>query len=122
MKGRIGNGLRPQRGLTLLECAAALAVAALVLLSTTKAVQASATLVRRSRLQAEALDVVRGLLEHELGAPCAAAPPCPAGWRCRVERAPVSGAADRVQASAAREDGEASEQLSTLAPAPPCRG
>lgn len=114
--------LNGQRGLTLLECAAALAVAALVLLSTAKVSAASATLLRRSRLQAEALDVVRGLLEHELGAPCAAAPPCPEGWRCSVQRAAVTAAADRVQASARRDDGEAAEELSTLAPAPACRG
>lgn len=111
-----------QRGLTLLECAAALAVAALVLLSTAKVSLASATLVRRARLQAEALDMVRGLLEHELGAPCSAPPSCPEGWSCRVERAAVTGAADRVHASARRDDGEASEELSTLAPAPACRG
>lgn len=111
-----------QGGLTLLECAAALAVAALVLASTAKVSLASATLVRRSRLQAEALDVVRGLLEHELGAPCSAAPPCPEGWLCRVERAAVTGAADRIHASARRNDGEAAQELSTLAPAPACRG
>ena len=113
---------RSQRGLTLLECAAALAVASIVLASTARVSLASATIVRRARLQAEALDVVRGLLEHELGAPCGAAPPCPEGWRCQVERAPVSGRADHVSASARRDDGEAAEQLSTLAPAPACRG
>lgn len=112
---------RTERGLTLLECAAALAVASLVLLSTGRVAQASATLLRRTRLQAEALDVVRGLLEHELGAPCAAPPPCPDGWRCRVTRAALSAAADHVSASAERNDGQAAEQLSTLAPAPACR-
>jgi len=116
------KNLRSQRGITMLECAAALAVAALVLMTTARVSQASATIVRRARLQAEALDLVRGLLEHELGAPCGSAPPCPQGWRCRVTRAPVSTAADHLSASAARDDGEAAEELTTLAPAPACRG
>jgi hypothetical protein len=110
-----------ERGLALLECAAALAIAGLVLLSTAEVSRASATIVRRARLQAEALDVVRGLLEHELGAPCGAPPPCPAGWRCRVTRAALSAAADHLTASAEREDGQAAEEMATLAPAPACR-
>lgn len=113
---------KAERGLTLLECAAALAVAGLVLLTSAGLSRASATIVRRARLQAEALDVVRGMLEHELGAPCGAAPPCPEGWRCIVTRAPVTAAADRVSARAEREDGQAAEELGTLAPAPACGG
>lgn len=111
---------RDERGLTLLECAAALAVAALVLVSTARAAQAAAGIVRRTRLQAEALDVVRGLLEHELGAPCGAPAPCPDGWSCRVTRAARTAAADHVSASAEHRSGDAAEQMSTLAPAPAC--
>jgi len=111
---------RAERGLTLLECAAALAVASLVLVSTAGAGQAAAGIVRRTRLQADALDVVRGLLEHELGAPCGVPPPCPDGWSCRVTRAALTAAADHVSASAQHQDSEAAEQMSTLAPAPAC--
>lgn len=111
-----------QRGTSLLECAFALALAAVVVASTTKASQASATLVRRARAVAETVDVARNLLEHELGAPCAAPLACPSGYRCSVTRAPVTAIADRLTASVSRSDGEASEELRTLAPAPSCGG
>ena len=106
----------------LLECAAALALAALVLASTTRASQASATLVRRARVLSETVDVARNLLEHELGAPCAAPLVCPPGYRCTITRSQVTTLADRVTASVSRDDGEAAEELRTLAPAPSCGG
>ena len=109
-----------QRGTSLLECAAALALAAVVLTSTTRVSQASATLVRRARALAETVDVARNLLEHELGAPCATPPACPAGYRCTVTRSPVTAVADRLTASVSRDDGQAAEELHTLAPAPSC--
>lgn len=111
-----------ERGTSMLECAFALALAAMVLLSTTHVSQASATLVRRSRAVAETVDLVRNLLEHELGAPCGAPLECPAGYRCSVTRAPVTAIADRLTASVSREDGEAAQELRTLAPAPSCGG
>jgi prepilin-type N-terminal cleavage/methylation domain-containing protein len=111
-----------QRGMSLLECAAALALAAIVLASTTRVSQASATLVRRSRVVAETVDLARNLLEHELGAPCASPLECPPGYRCSVTRAPVTAVADRLTASVTRDDGEAAEELHTLAPAPSCGG
>ncbi len=114
--------LRSERGLSLLECIAALAIAAVVLSSTTRISEASATLVRRARAMADTVDVARNLLEHELGAPCSAPPACPAGYRCEVTRSPVTAMADRVRASATREDGAASEELLTVAPAPFCGG
>jgi prepilin-type N-terminal cleavage/methylation domain-containing protein len=111
---------RGERGLSLLECMASLAIAALVLSSTTRISEASASLVRRALVAADTVDVARNLLEHELGAPCGAPPVCPAGYRCEVTRAPVTAMADRVRASAIREDGAASEELLTVAPAPAC--
>jgi prepilin-type N-terminal cleavage/methylation domain-containing protein len=109
-----------ERGLSLLECIASLAIAALVLSSTTRISEASATLVRKARVAADTVDVARNLLEHELGAPCGTPPVCPAGYRCEVTRSPVTALADRVRASAIREDGAASEELLTVAPAPAC--
>jgi hypothetical protein len=113
---------RSERGLSLLECIASLVIAALVLSSTARISEASATLVRRARVTADTVDVARNLLEHELGAPCAAPLTCPAGYRCEVTRSPVTALADRVRASVAREDGAASEELLTVAPAPACGG
>jgi hypothetical protein len=104
------------------ECAFALALAALVLVSTTSVSQASATLVRRARAAAETVDVARNLLEHELGAPCGTPLKCPAGYRCSITRSPVTAVADRLVASVSRDDGEAAEELRTLAPAPSCGG
>lgn len=106
----------------MLECSFALALAALVLVSTTNVSQASATLVRRARALAETVDLARNLLEHELGAPCDAPLECPAGYRCSVTRSPVTAVADRLIASVSRDDGEAAEELRTLAPAPSCGG
>jgi hypothetical protein len=113
---------RDQLGSSLLECAFALALAAMVLISTTRVSQASATLVRRARAVAETVDVARNLLEHELGAPCAAPLPCPFGYRCSVTRSPVTAVADRLTASVSRDDGAAAEELRTLAPALSCGG
>jgi prepilin-type N-terminal cleavage/methylation domain-containing protein len=109
-----------ERGVSLLECMASLAIAALVLSSTTRISEASATLVRKTRAAADTVGVARNLLEHELGAPCGAPPVCPAGYRCEITRSPVTAMADRVRASAIREDGAASEELLTVAPAPAC--
>lgn len=115
-----GAGRRGERGASLLECAAALALAGVVLTSTSSVSLAAAALLRHARAQAETIDVVRNLLEHELGMPCAAAFECPAGYRCSVTRAAVTAIADRLTASVVRDDGAASEALSTLAPSPPC--
>lgn len=121
MRPLSGRAARPtERGLSLLECTASLALAALVLATTTQASQAAATLVRKARVLADTVDVARNLLEHELGAPCAPPFPCPHGYRCEVTRAPVTAVADRLVASVTREDGLAAEQLRTLAPAPAC--
>ena len=111
-----------ERGFGLLECAAALALAALVLTATARVSQAAATLVRRARVLADTVDVARNLLEHELGAPCAAPFECPSGYRCTITRSPVTVAADRVTAGVERTDGAAAEELRTLAPAPSCGG
>lgn len=111
-----------QRGLTLVECAASLALAAIAVAGTARVSQAAATLVRRARVEAEAIDVARNLLEHELGAPCGSAFDCPDGYRCTVTRSPVTSVADRVVAHVERSDAEASEDLRTLAPAPACGG
>lgn len=111
---------RIQRGLTLLECAAALAIAAVMLASTTHVSQAAAALVRRARVDAGMIDAVRNLLEHEIGAPCAAPFECPPPYRCAVTRSPVTAAADRVTASVTSEDGERTQELGTLAPVPAC--
>ncbi|MFN2427634.1 MAG: hypothetical protein ABR587_14430 [Candidatus Binatia bacterium] len=109
-----------QRGISLLECAVALALAAMVLTATTSVSQAAAVLVRQARVLADTVDVARNLLEHELGAPCGAAPVCPAGYRCTITRVPVTAVADRITASVSRDDGQAAEELRTLAPAPAC--
>ena len=121
MSGRQASR-RSQHGLTLLECAFSLALSGLVLATSARISQASATLVRQARLHAEAIDVVRNLLEHELGAPCGAPLECPQEYRCSVVRAPIVATADRVVARAERIDGEAAEQMSTIAPVPWCRG
>lgn len=116
-----GRATQPgERGLSLLECTASLALAALLLATTTRASQAAATLVRKARVLADTVDVARNLLEHELGAPCAPPFPCPEGYRCEVTRAPVTAVADRLIASVTRDDGLAAEELRTLAPAPAC--
>lgn len=114
--------LRGQRGLTLVECIASLVVAGLVLTCTAGASQAAATLVRRARALSETLDVARGLLEHELGAPCAAPFECPEAYRCTVTRSPLTAVADRIVAAVERVDGVAREELRSLAPAPACGG
>ncbi len=111
-----------QKGLTLLECAAALAVAAIVLVTSARISQASASLVRHARLEADAAGLARNLLEHELGAPCGASFECPPAYRCSVTRAAVAQTADHITARVERIDGEASEVLSTLAPVPSCGG
>lgn len=111
---------RGESGLTLLECAAALAIAALVLVSTSRVSQAAATLLRRARVEADLMDVVRNLLEHELGSPCGAGFDCPDGYRCTVTRSPVTAAADRVTASVERTGTDTTRTLSTLAPVPSC--
>jgi hypothetical protein len=111
-----------QKGTSLLECAAALALAAMVLASTARLSEASATLVRRARAAADTVDVARNLLEHEIGAPCGAPLECPTGYRCEITRSPVTAIADRVRASVSRDDGIASQELHTLAPAPSCGG
>lgn len=103
-----------------LECAASLALAALVVSATTHASEASASLLRRARATADALDVARTLLEHELGEPCALPPECPQGYVCAVSRGAVTALADRVTVKVERNDGVASEELRTLAPAPAC--
>ncbi len=113
---------RPARGSSLLECAASLALGGIVLASGARAAEAAATLVRHARAVAETVDVARSLLEHELGAPCAAPLPCPAGYRCTVTRSPVTAVADRLVARVEREDGAAGQDLRTLAPAPACGG
>ena len=109
-----------QSGLTLLECAAALAVAAIVLVTGARVNEASASLVRHARLESETVTVVRNLLEHELGAPCGSSFTCPDGFRCAVSRAPVAAATDHLVARVERVDGEAKEELRTLAPIPSC--
>jgi prepilin-type N-terminal cleavage/methylation domain-containing protein len=111
-----------EKGLTLVECAAALAIAAIVLVTSTRVSQASASLVRRARLQADATDLARNLLEHELGAPCGASFPCPPDYRCSITRAAIVATADHLTARVERIDGEATEELSTLAPVPSCGG
>ena len=116
------EGATGQKGSSLLECAAALAIAAIVLASTARISEASATLVRRARVVADTVDLARNLLEHEIGAPCGAPLECPAGYRCEITRSPVTAIADRVRASVARDDGIASQELHTLAPAPACGG
>lgn len=113
---------RSQRGLTLLECAAALAIAGAVLATGTRIAQASATLVRHARLEADATDLARNLLEQEIGAPCGASFECPPAYRCSVTRSPIVATADRVVARVERIDGEAVEELRTIAPVPPCGG
>ena len=109
-----------QRGSSLLECAAALAVGGIVLAGSASASHAAATMLRRARMQEDTLAVARMLLEHQLGAPCAAAPDCPQDYRCQVDRTPITTTADRVVANVERRDGLAREQLATLAPAPGC--
>jgi hypothetical protein len=97
-------------------------LAAIVLASTTRVSQDAAALVRRATLQADTLDLARNLLEHELGSPCGASFPCPAEYRCGVSRSAVTATADRIVATAERIDGEAREELATLASPPACGG
>lgn len=111
-----------ETGLTLLECAAALSIAAIVLVTSARVSQASATLVRRARLEAAAIDLARNLLEHELGAPCGASFECPPDYRCSITRTPIVATADHLTARVERVDGEATEELRTLAPVPSCGG
>ena len=94
-----------QKGLTLVECAAALALAALTISATSRTNQAAATLLQRTRSAADTLDVARNLLEHELGAPCGAAFECPPSLRCSIARTVVSASIDRVTATVHRDDG-----------------
>jgi prepilin-type N-terminal cleavage/methylation domain-containing protein len=116
------SGPAGERGLTLLECAAALAVAGIVLVTGARVNEASASLIRYAKFEAETVTVARSLLEHELGAPCGAAFDCPAGYRCAVSRAPVAASADHLVARVERVDGEAAQELRTLAPVPACGG
>ena len=109
-----------ERGLGLLECIAALALAGLVLASTARVGETSASLVRRTRMLAQTIDLARNLLEHEIGAPCGPSMECPEEFRCSVTRSPVTAAADRVTATVTRIDGGAVQELRTLAPAPAC--
>ena len=117
-----GCGGRAQRGLTILECAASLAVAAIVLVTGSRISQASATLTRHARLESDATSLARNLLEHALGAPCGASYDCPSGYRCSVTRAAVATTADHVMARVERIDGSAAGELRTLAPATACGG
>lgn len=120
LAGPAARKSRRQRGSSLIECAASLALGGIVLTSSAHVAEASATLVRRARVLAETVDVARSLLEHELGAPCGAPMPCPAGYRCTVTRSPVTAVADRLVARVEREDGAAEQDFRTLAPAPSC--
>lgn len=109
-----------QRGLSLLECAAALSLAGLVLASATQTNSTAATIVRRTLQLNETVDVVRNLIEHELGAPCGAAFECPSGFRCNVARVAVNAALDRIVATVEPDDAATAEELRTLAPAANC--
>lgn len=117
-----GVRARRQRGLSLLECAASVALAGLVLSSSAQASLSAATIVKGARALAATTDVARNLLEQELGAPCGAAPACPAGYRCHVTRSALTGAADRLVVRVERSDGAAIEELRTLAAPPSCSG
>lgn len=109
-----------QGGTTILECTAALVVAGLAILSATHATGAAASVVKHGRLVADTTSVARGLLERELGAPCAASLSCPPDYRCSIARTRIGAALDRVSASVTRIDGAASEELRTLAPPASC--
>jgi len=108
--------------MTLVECAGALALAAIVVATTTTIGQASATLVRRVHVDNDAVSLVRNLLEHELGAPCGGEFDCPGAYRCSITRTAISAGTDRLSAHVERADGEATEDLATLAPPPACGG
>ncbi|HEY2776041.1 MAG TPA: prepilin-type N-terminal cleavage/methylation domain-containing protein [Candidatus Binatia bacterium] len=111
-----------QRGFTLLECAAALALGALVVDATVQASGAAAGLMRSATQESQTLDVVRNLVEHELGAACAAAMSCPDGFRCSLTRSAVTVSADRIVVRASRADSSDAEEIHVLAPPRSCGG
>lgn len=109
-----------QRGTSLVEAVAALALAGILLANLAQASRATAAVLRDARAASDVLDAMRVLLEHELGAPCGPRPPCPPAHTCSVSRHAIATTVDRVVVTVERDDGSGREELATLAPAPAC--
>lgn len=109
------------RGTSLLECAAALALAGMSSLELGRSLHASASMLGSARVQMRALDVARNLLESELGSPCGAPYVCPPEFLCSVSRNPeIAPGVDRVLASATRGRGGTTVELAVLVRTPAC--
>lgn len=79
-----------ERGSGMLDAVAATAVALTIGAAATDLSGALRTLATISR-DAERLGVARNVLDHVVGAPCAAPPPCPAELSCSVSYEPLAG-------------------------------
>ena len=77
---------RAERGATLLEAVAAVAVSSVLLSSAASTITATAVELRKQRLAYNALDLARSRLEAAIAYPCAAVTACPEPFDCKLER------------------------------------
>lgn len=109
------------RGTSLIECAAALALAAMLTAELGRSLQASASLLASAAAHAAAIDVARNLLESEIGSPCGPPYACPRGFLCSVSRSTgVADGLDRLRSRAAASNASNEVELSVLVQSAPC--
>lgn len=80
------RAVRAERGATLLEVVAAVAVSSVFLSSAASTITTTAVELRRQRLAYSALDLARSRLEAAIAYPCAAVAACPEPFDCKLER------------------------------------
>ena len=96
MTARPCDACRSQQGISLLECALALAVSAIAMTGVGRALEMASSIVRHAHASWFAMDAARMTLEHVVGAPCAGLPPCPAPYRCTISRSTLGGGLERI--------------------------
>lgn len=110
-------------GASVIECAAALALAAATFASSSSALILGSRLARAVEVRGELLGAARGAMEAELGSPCRPVDVCPAAYRCSVSREGLALAGlERVVARAVDDATGEAEELRTLRRLPACGG
>jgi|GEM_PF-2281863 len=124
IRGAIGydpGASHADAGTSMIECAAALVLAAMLTAELGRSLHASALLVSRAKLRSRAVDVTRNLLESEIGSPCGPPYACPDDFVCSLSRSTgVANGIDRLRAGAAARQGSGKVELSVLVRAAEC--